>query len=490
MAGLKPDQKTFTVRFQPVVDEIGPGFPYFEGWRTLCSDYLTRVSEYPVLKRIVDEEIGLTKLAPEDRRSFQQFIDEVNVLLDVDMPVVKHERFADAWKLGVGIHQVDHNAVYYSIYTIPNGENAPILTHVPRVVGQPKIILEDGREIGGLIALQLERRPGAGVSEKWETRSHFGNPIKAAQEFVFSHLSRLMAARRLHVHGRHQSAELLMWFTRDYAHTLGLSVADTYKTADFSYGLNVFFPMWYSLALPRVMDYFRKHFADMLRDNPLPPFEIVANPARRAQHPTDAEVREAIASHQRPAPYFVRTNSFFFQSLLQAVEFLVAANVEEISRADRPWSKAGRWISERYTPEDLKHNVVAMLQGAAEDYADFVKGNRFGRLDSPLISREAALVFAADPREWQGSNFGPTANGFWVENADRSLPLMTFIDLSEEPDGLRREGAALIVRGVPRKWTYNWDPVCRYFHEQRRTQAVLYDLLKIDLKHRFGERFD
>lgn len=253
MAGLKAEQKTFTVRFQPVVDQIGTGFPYFERWRMLCSDYLKRVSEYPRLERIVEEKIGLNKLAPEDRRLFQQFIDEVNVLLDVDVPIVKHEHFANAWKLGVSIHQANAESVCYSIYTVANGENAPLLTHVPRDVGQPKIVV-GGRELGGVVKLHLEGGQGAKVAEQWATRAQFGDPVNAAREFVFHYLVRLLREKSLHVHGRHQSVELLMWFMRDYAHTLGLPEADTYKTADISYGLNVFLPMWYSLAYPRTLD--------------------------------------------------------------------------------------------------------------------------------------------------------------------------------------------------------------------------------------------
>lgn len=489
MAGLKPEQKTFTVRFQPVVDEIGVGFPYFERWRELCSDYLKRVSEYPALRRVVDEEIGLNKLTPEDRRLFQQFVDEINVLLDVDVTIVKHEHFANAWKLGASIHQADTDSLYYSIYTILNGENAPLLTHVPKPVAPPRILLEGGREITGLTALSIERGQGAEVAMQWETRTSFDNPTKAARKFIFRHLIRLMQGKRLHVHGRHHSTELLMWFMRDYAHTLGLPVADTYKTADLSYGLNVFLPLWYTLAYPRTVEFFQKHHGELLRQNPLLSFEQIANSARQAVQPTEAEIRNAIASHLRPAPIPARTDTFSFRSLWQAVEFLVAANVEEIHRIDRPMSKHGQWIRDCYTPEDLKHNVVAMLRGAAEDYADFVRGNRFGRLDSPLVSHEAALVFVGDPRKWQESNLGPTVDGFWVENTDRSLPLMTFIDLSEEPTAFHRESKVVVVRGVRRKWTLHLNPVSGHFHEQRRTEAVLYDLLRADLKRRFGELY-
>lgn len=183
MAGIKPEQKTFTVRFQPVVDEIGNGFPYFERWCDLCSDYLKRVSEFPKLERKVDEEIGLNKLAQEDRRLFQQFIEEVNVLLDVDLPIIKHECFADTWKLGVSIHRVDAEAVAYSIYTIPNGENAPLVIHQPEAGEQPRITTQEGVEIGGIISFHLEGGPGADVSTQWVMRNHFGKPIEAARQY-------------------------------------------------------------------------------------------------------------------------------------------------------------------------------------------------------------------------------------------------------------------------------------------------------------------
>lgn len=489
MSGLKPEQKTFTVKFQPVVDEIGEGFPYFGRWRNLCQTYLESVSQYPRYKQIVDEEIGLTKLSSEDRRIFQQFIDEVNLLLDVDVPIVKYENFADAWKLGVSIHQADQDAVSYSIYTVPKGENAPILTHVPRNEGPPKISRVGGGEISGLVSFHLEGGAGNEVSLQWKQRAYFDDPIKAAREFVFHYLNKLLRNRTLHVYGLNQSVEVLMSFMSEYAHTLGLPETDTYKTADLSYGLNVFFPMWYSQAFPKMMFFLQKNYAPMLRLNPWPSFELIANIAQRPQHPTEAEIRKAIASRLRPAPAPVRTDSFSIETLLQALNFLRTANVEEISRQDRPPSLAGRWTWKCYTPEDFKHNVVSMLRGAANDYADFVKGNRFGRLDSPLISGETALVFAANTSKWQDEPFGLQVDGYWVENTDRSLPLFTFIDLSVEPEACHREGSLVIIRGVRRNWTHCWSSIDDHFREECRTRAMLYELLQVDLERRFGEGF-
>jgi hypothetical protein len=487
MAGIKPEQKTFTVKFQPTVDQIGEGFPYYGRWRELCTNYLERISKYPSLRQLVEEEIGLSQLAPADRALFQQYIDEVNLLLDVDLPIVKHEYFADAWKLGVSVHQTTPESLAYSIYTVPLGENAPIVTHVPRSGTAPRIVMQDGQEIG-VLGFRMDGGPGAEVSTLWTSRAHFGDPVKSARTFVFHYLMNLLRDKRLHVHGLHQSVELLMWFTKQYAHTLGLPEADTYQTADLSYGLNVFLPAWYSLSRVRAMDYFQEHFREMLRHNPFPSFEQIANTVRRLGSPSEHEIREVIASPLRLPPLFVRTDSFFLPSLRQAVEFLLAANAEQITRPERPPTIHGTSALACYSAADLKHNVLAMLLGAAEDYPTFVKGNRFGRFESRLISGEVALVYAADPKEWPECRFGPKVDTYTVENPDRSLPLMTFVDLAQEPDSCRLADDTLILRGVSRPCTTSgWSSLLQ-FSQPRPTQAMLYDFLQHDLDQLFGER--
>lgn len=87
----------------------------------------------------------------------------------------------------------------FLILSIPvlKGENAPILTHVPRKQGPPKISKVGGGEISGLISFQLEGGTGNEVSLQWRQRAYFDDPIKAAREFVFRYLNRLLRDRTL-----------------------------------------------------------------------------------------------------------------------------------------------------------------------------------------------------------------------------------------------------------------------------------------------------
>ncbi|MEQ2007065.1 MAG: hypothetical protein ABMA26_09715 [Limisphaerales bacterium] len=481
MPEFKPDQKTFTVRFQPVVHEVGVGSPYIEQWQDLCADYLRRVSEHPRLKQTVETEIGLIGLSYEDRRAFQQFVDEVNVLLDVDLPVVKHERFADAWKLGVSIHEANAESVCYSVYTIANGENAPLLTYVPHETARPDFLPKKG----DVVEWHLEGGSRKDVSKRWVMREFFRDPVKSAKDFVFGYLEQLLRKKLLHVHGRNQSVELIMWFMRSYAHTLGLPVADTYTTKEIVYGVQVYLPMWYSIAYPRTMKHFQENWSDMLRCNPFPSFEQIARSKAQPEHPSATEVRDALASGKRPARTFVRTDTFSFQSLWQAVDFLTATGVQEICRLDRPRSKNEAWVWDCYSAEELKHNTSKMLIGAAEDYSDFVKGNRFGRLDSRLLSGEVAMIYTIDSRKWENSQRPGFIDDLWVNNPDRSLPIVTLIDLAEEADAIRFDGGVAEIRGVRRECIRSRRSIMGTVFDDRPIQKLLYELLDAELAHRY-----
>jgi|GEM_PF-2805251 hypothetical protein len=482
VVALKREQQTFTVRFEPFVDEVGAGCPYVDRWRELCADYQRRVSEHPSLKHTLETEIGLRGLSYRDRCNFQQFIDQVNTLLDVDFPLVKHECFAGTWKLGVSVHQVDSNSFGYSVYAVRNGENAPLLTHEP---GSPG---------GGVPTSRSGMASDRRVLRRSATGTAFSEPVADATGFVFGYLKKVIQQKRLRVHGRNQSVELLMWFTRSFAHTLGLSVADTYQTSELSYGVNVFLPVWYSLAFDRMRADMVKNFGDAAFGHHLPSFESIARLPVQRSHPAEHEVRNAIAAGRKLVPCPIREGDFTVDGLSQAVDFLKAKGIENIQRMDRPATGAGALLWERYSRVDFTHNVRLMLQGAAEDYPDFIRGNRFDRLESRLASRDLAMVFAADTSKWQVGNPVPSMQGAWVHNPDRSLPPATFIDLAEEPLGFREDGDSVIVRGTRRKWARIWCPLDRAFLDLRPDaivcrvrpiQSMLYELLAEELAWRY-----
>ncbi len=488
MAGLKRDQKTFTVNFQPQIDEIGPGFPYVEKWQMLCSDYLKRISEFPKLNQKVDDEIGLGRLDVNERVYFQQFIEHVNLLLDVDFPIVKSSFFLDTWKLGVSVHRSDNEVVSYSIFNIPHGENSPLVIHEPLASEESSISLNGGPSIKGIVSFHLESSVGNDISRQWERRQEVGDPKKSAKKFIFRYVEKLFRERRFCFCGRKQSAELLIWFISRYSHTLGMPLSGSYAVSDILYGFSFYLPMWYSLAFPRVTGLMAGYYPEALENNPWPSFEQVANLGIESHHPEEAEVRKAIATKLRPAPHPLRTYDFQFDSIQQSIDYLVANNITEISRLDRPSSRSGNWIWDQYAPQDLSFNIASMLEGSGEDYREFIKGNQFGRLNSRLVSGETSLIYVGDSNGWGASRFGPRVDLFWVANFDRKLPVISFVDLSEGRDLFKAEEGKMYINGIDRMLIGSSSQLIKHVFEGRGIQSTLYDLLKSDLEECYEVR--
>jgi hypothetical protein len=247
--------------------------------------------------------------------------------------------------------------------------------------------------------------------------------------------------------------------------------------------------MWYALARPRILSHFRTNFGEMLRLNPFPSFEQIAYSKPQPEHPSEDEVRAKIAMRRRVGPMPVRTDTFSIESLHQAAEFLIAANVAQISELYRPRTGTGKWIWSGYSVEDLEQNAVAMYQGAATDYADFVRGNRFGRLNSQLISGEKALVLAVESIHLQSADIEPSVKFYWIQNTTRSLPLLTLINVSKERDALIRQGENVTIRGLQYKCTSRGSASMSELFSEFPIRSVLYSWLKSDLEHRFNKYF-
>jgi len=486
MPELKKEQKTFTVNFQQNVDQVGKGFPYFERWYTICADYLSRVSEYPELKNKLDDRIGLSAINAKDRELFQTYAGEINTLLDVDFPIVKHEFFANAWKLGVNIHHANPETISYSIFTIPNGENAPILLHTPTSSGMPKITSQDGKEIAGLLELQIEPRKGA-VAIQWMRRDQFLDASVKGKKFIARYLERLFRDKRLQVHGANHSAELLLWFLRRYAHTVGLPSAGTYLVEDVYTGLNLFLPFWYGITFPRVMAFFKRKYPDMLKANPFPSFEQIAGSVVEGADAAEAEVLSAIESGRDCPSAPFRADSFSFESLQQAIAYLRVANVLELSDKYRPTTKQEARAWKCYSPEDYVYNFKLAYEQASQDYPAFVKGNQFGRFNSKLISGEVALVVAMDSRDAADGWAPPTVVEFIVPNPKRTLPFLTFIDRSKDSDRLVDKGLNLTLDGIQIQALQSHGGLGIMGFGSLPVRTLLYDWLKRELQEHYPD---
>ena len=116
----------------------------------------------------------------------------------------------------------------------------------------------------------------------------------------------------------------------------------------------------------------------------------------------------------------------------------------------------------------------------------FVNGNQFGRFKSSLLSGEEAIVYAADPTDWGTSDNCPLLKYYRLKNRDRSLPLASFIDLSDESQNCELSGDTVEINDVRRKWVSHGDDRFDLVHSKQRVQTLLYKWLVSDIRSRFG----
>ncbi|MGJ8633904.1 MAG: hypothetical protein ACSHX7_08290 [Luteolibacter sp.] len=484
MPGYKSHQKTFTVKFEEVTDEIGSGFPYIRRWSDLCTSYLERISQYPKYRKIIDEETALVHLEYGDRVAFQKFIEEVNILLDVDFPVLKQELFADAWKLGVTIHSVGE-FINYSIYTIPLGENAPLLRFIQGTGSPPKIEIGKGGAMSGITSLYFDGGGGDQVALHWELRSYFDDPVKTARKFIFRHLKRFIRDHSLYVRGKFLSIEKLLWFADRFSKELGLEQDSTYTMSNISYGLNVYFPIWYSKIFPRFIEFIKENYKEAYAANPFPSIEQISSAVDAKKMVTKEEVEEAIKTRLRPAPYPIRTSSFKFSSLDHSLDYLTSVGVEEISI--RSLDAGIDLIESGCDLTDSEKRVLTSFAAALFDYPEFILGNRFGRLESKLAKRFEVILLV---REVGQNEVAGSLCAYRVSNPRLRLNPLTFIDLSVDKSGFRRDGNRVFIHSDEYFWTLRWSPRMKYSGRNFPIQDIVYDFLKFDLKENYGEDFD
>ncbi|MDF1658117.1 MAG: hypothetical protein P1U58_10940 [Verrucomicrobiales bacterium] len=476
MPEFRTSQKTFTVEFKVIENEIGKDTAYLDHWTRLCQNYQDRVSKIASFDPKAWGDPGLHKLSPEVVTSFQEYADELNTLLDIDFPIIRHEFFVDSWKLGVVIHKTGNESLSYSTYSIKYGESAPLISFSPDS-------LMNSEKLGD--------RPG-NITEtiiSGEKAAAFQDRKKKGREFVFYYLEKLLDDKKLRVGGVNQSIELLMWFIREYGHTLGLVDAESYSSSDISYGVNVFFPAWYSITFGKVLVYFHHEYPDMLRSNPFPSFEQIANTGLRDVHPSADEVNHAIASGRSISAPWIRTHDFSLTALFEASRILADSGIETVTRRDRPWSRVSPRIENCFSPEDIAHNLALMIEGAAEDYADFIACNRFERLKCPLLQGDIALAFAADINDWDDGTPGVFFDEYRVQDRKGNLPKVQFINLANNSSGCVQERDELTIEGRAYRIDSHRTSHVPFLNGKRRIESLLYFWLREDLRRQYGDEF-
>jgi hypothetical protein len=470
MVELKEGKDSCTIKFDPVSDGIGPGFPYVERWQSLTKDYQERISNFPKLRQEFTDSVRLTDVPTEDRLWFQSFVDLLNRYLDEEVPGVKDLFFADTWKLGVAITGTSRDQVSYSLYKVPKGENAPLLISVP---GQLWHLFESGEA-------QNIDTGGIPISVNLAHRSALASPETEAKKEVSRYASKIFQERRLKIRGTTMCIEHIFRFLDEFHFTLGIDAKDEYEIGELRQGLYAYFHGWHAVAFSR----YRVEWAHLLNLR-YPSFAMISAAVRISREEVEAE----LASNRHPVVPVIDEYRQL-RSLSEALDYLFQRGVERVQRPYVQRSPGGRWIWNGFSADGLLQNLSLVFEHLHEEYREFIEANGFvpGKLGhcQPGIAR----IYAADLSAWANLAGFPSMKSYTVEDKAGALLPVQFINTSDisEPNfsDSRRE---LLFNGTTyplRGWS-QFDPA-RFFGRSPLLNSC-YQWLAKDLSAQLGQSF-
>jgi hypothetical protein len=462
MPEYKADQDSFTITFDPAVDQVDSTNLYIAKWTELVLDYQERITRYPSLKEKVEDEFGLATVNTSDIISFQQLADALNNLLDTDLIAFKRVLFPGTWKLGVGINQISSSSVSFLLYRIPYGKNSSILS---KFEGNPLDLLRDVPH--GFLVTEVDMD---------EMQNADGQGRRFALEFVPKAVKR----RLLPIRGKLVAQELLFWFIDRFSFCLGLKRSDVYSLSDVSIAFNRYLPLWYSKA--------QEHLG--LSNKTPSKFEVVVNSIKpEEQELIRSEVEKAL-SENAPIPFVVvYSKNISFKAISESIEYLRAMGIDQIRRLYIPRSEdlMNGFIWSGYDAEGLKHNIELILNGSIDEYGEFISANKIVLKDSDYLGNEKAFILSFDYQSCAAGH-----KDFWltkivVHNPDGRLKKVTIVDHDVTQELIKNGKKTVELDGynykIIEKIQDGWDDL---FNETPILDRI-YSMLEDDLKLNYDE---
>jgi hypothetical protein len=441
------DQKTFTIKFHEM-DRIDESEIYLKRWKDILDDYKQRISDYPRLKNIVDNNLALSKINKTDKRYFQDYIGKINSLLDNDFTCIKELFFQDIWKLGVGIYECSEERIIYHLYKIRFEEPAPLMCMV------------DTKPFK-----EMKDRESKVFSLHFSSRYFTSDPINNAKNLICGYLEKAFKQQLFAVHGTYLSTEVLFSFLNQYHKIFGLEKNSKYKMADIEKGYYEFFPRACAAYVYDIRDLVGEIFVDIEQLNSFCTIHNSFPPYRKHDN-----LRWAFIFHQH-----------LLKNICDSIEYLNSSSICEIEYPLRPPEFRGRWIWSGYERSTEIHNISTILNTSLREYETFVRGNRLILTSSPYLDRRTAVVFCYKPVIGDDLQQWPLLTECHFDNEDNMLPKLTVI-IDEQINKKLNE----IVKRINRQPIYFSSRVADFLFHKMPFANMIYNMLRNDLEKHYN----
>jgi len=297
-------QKTITLKFSSE-DLILNNLIYKEKWLALSMEYQKRINKFPLiteeLKTLQNNNQLLDELTKEDRIAIQEYIDEINFLIDRKYKILKWTFFKNTWKLGVLIHSYTDQRVCYSLTRVEYGENDSLV------------------KSGKLNSLKEKME-----NLSWHECDNFfkkNTQKRAATDFIGKYFRRILSDKKFSIRVKPICLEIIQSCLEKFEFCLGLDRKDTFSIEEIRRAFEVYLPYWCCTALG-----YKSY-----------PNHIDPELIRQKIHPINydritAKVLEKIKKQEPIKNLPLRSYFYNFNFLLEALDYLQHIEVKTISK--------------------------------------------------------------------------------------------------------------------------------------------------------------
>lgn len=344
-------QASVSIDFDPQYFQIDSDKKYYSQWLALVNDYSQRIRNYQLLRSLSANVKELPACRSVETAKIQEYLDELNGLLDRDYECIKRLKFPAVWKIGFGLSSWSEDSITYWLYSINKGENKPLISASPEV--DPFCL------------------PESGFYGHYGSNELKNSPKSAAQRYVYASLKELIKYQMLSIRHPLLCREYLFSYIDSHLYCLGLKQADVYQFKDLQKAFYDYLPRWCDIGVKSIT-----YPAHLKHADPGIIRMLLGKDIGR-------DVEAAIQKKEPVSGIAIGSQRFSLRLVLDLLDYCRISGTRKIERVYRlGTAHTGPMIWNQYSENEAFYNFNLIYQNLEEVYREFLEIN--GLKDSAL----------------------------------------------------------------------------------------------------------
>ena len=348
------EQASVNISFDSEHAQVTTDKKYYARWLTIIEDYSQRIQNYKLLRSLSANVTALPPTKSEEVGKIQDFLDELNGLLDGDYSCVKRIKFPKVWKIGFGLSDWTKDSISYYLFAVEKGENKPLISSPSQ-------------------GMDVFSFPDSSVYGHYGPNDLLVNPKLAAKRYIYDSFKEILNHQLLSIKNPYLCREYIISYIYTHAYCLGLDIKDDYGIKELKEAFYDYLPRWCDIALKSLTFY--------------PPHLGHADPGiihMMLGKDIKNDVKNAVNNKTPIQQLIIGSSRFSYRLLFDLIEYCEISGLLKVERLYKSSIRpSGPMIWDGYKEEDAFYNFKLVYDNFEAVYSEFLKLNG---LNAPALS--------------------------------------------------------------------------------------------------------